>query len=150
MVCRLEQLDLAYVLQAAVQQNLLRRGVAWVGIGADGFEAEVPEPVIDDGCRCFPSIPVTPIGLAQPITERGLFAAVTGGSVETYATDQTVGLLQGDSEATRPAGCMVLLHASDPLAPVGYGIRMRNGTDRACDFPIAGERHQVGKVVIAV
>src|SRR5882672_7515858 len=114
---RLEQLDFAYVSQAAVQENFLRCGVSWVGIGADGFDPEGSEPVIDDGCRSFPSISVTPIGLTQPITEGGLFAAVTGGSVETYAADQTVDFLQGDSEATRPAGCMVLLHASDPFAP---------------------------------
>jgi hypothetical protein len=45
MVCRLEQLDLTYVLQAALPENLLRRDVAWVGIGADRFQAESSEPV---------------------------------------------------------------------------------------------------------
>jgi hypothetical protein len=131
-------------LQAAVQEKLLRRDVAWVGIGADRFEAESSEPVVYYGCGRFAGIPV------HPITERGLFAAVTGGTVETHAADQTVGFLQRDSEAARPAGCVVLLHASDPLAPVGFGVRMRNGPDPAGDFPIAGERHQVGKVIIAV
>jgi hypothetical protein len=149
-VCRLKQLDLTYVLQAAVQENLLRRDVSWVGIGVDRFEAEGPEPVIDDGCRGFPSISVAPIRLTQPIPERGLLAAVTGAAVEPHTADQAVGFLQRDSEAKRPSGRVVLLHASDPLAPVGFGVGMRNGPDPAGDFPIAGERHQVGKVVIAV
>ena len=133
-----------------MQKNLLRGGVAWVGIGADRFEAEGPEPIIDDGGRGFPSISVAPIGLAHPITERGLFAAVTGAGVEPHTADQAVGLLQRDSEASRPTGCVVLLHASDPFAPVGFRVGMRNGPDPAGDFPIAGERHQVGQVVIAV
>ena len=150
MVCRLKQLDLAYVLQAAVQENLLRRGVARVGIGADRFKAESSEPVVDYGCSRLTGVSVAPIGLTQPMTERGLFAAVTGGSVETYAADQTVGFLQRDSEATGPAGRVVLLHTSNPVAAVGFGIGMPNGPDPAGDFPIAGERHQVGKIGIPV
>jgi hypothetical protein len=87
MVCRLEQLDLAYVLQAAVQENLLRRDVARVGIGADRFQAESSERVVDYGCGRFAGLPVAPIGLAHPIAERRLFATVTRGSVETHAAD---------------------------------------------------------------
>ncbi len=39
-----------------MQENLLRCGVADVGVGADRFEAEGLEPIIDDGGRGFPSI----------------------------------------------------------------------------------------------
>ena len=104
----------------------MRRGVARIGVGADGFEAEGPKPVVDYSSRGFPSISVAPIGLAQPITERGLFTAVTCRSVETHAADQTIGFLQRDSKAMRPSGRVVLLHASDPLMPVGFGVGIRN------------------------
>ncbi len=49
MTCRLDELDFTYVFQAAAQENLLRGRVARVGVGADRFKAEGPEPVIDHG-----------------------------------------------------------------------------------------------------
>jgi hypothetical protein len=89
------------------------------------FKAEGPEPVIDDGCGRFPAIPVSPIGLAQPVPERRLFAAVAGATVEPHAADQAVGFLQRDCEAARPAGQVILLYASYPLAPIGFALAGR-------------------------
>ena len=98
-MCWLEQLDLADMFEAATQQNLLRCRVAWVGVCPDRFETEGPEPIMNDGCGRFEGVSVSPIGLAQPITERGLFTAVTCRSVETHAADQTVGFLRGSTSA---------------------------------------------------
>src|SRR5258708_28582648 len=94
MTCQLDELDFTYVFQAAAQENLLRGRVVRVGVGADRFKAEGPEPVIDDRGDRFTPIPVPPIRLAQPIAERGLFTSVPGAAVEAYAADQAVGLLQ--------------------------------------------------------
>src|SRR5262249_33696383 len=44
------------VFQPALQKNLLRRRVTGVGIGADRFQAEGLEPVIDDGRGRFPGV----------------------------------------------------------------------------------------------
>ena len=46
-----------------MQENLLRRSVAWIGIGADRFETEGPEPVINNGCDRFTGVSVCPMGL---------------------------------------------------------------------------------------
>jgi hypothetical protein len=62
-VRRCEQLDLTNGFQAAMQENLLRRSVAWIGIGADRFETEGPEPVINNGCDRFTGVSVCPMGL---------------------------------------------------------------------------------------
>src|SRR5437870_8924609 len=59
-VGRFSQFNFADVFQAAVKENLLRCCVARVGIRPDSLETEGPEPVIDDGCSCFPSISVAP------------------------------------------------------------------------------------------
>jgi hypothetical protein len=121
-----------------------------IGIGTDRFKAEGPEPVIDDGCGRFPAMPVSPIGLAQPVPERRLFAAVAGATVEPHAADQTVGFVQRDCEAARPAGRVILLYASYPLAPIGFTLGVRYRSDPARDFPVAGQRHKIDKVVVAV
>src|SRR6266550_7972251 len=150
MMCRLEQLDLADIFQAATQENFLRCRIAWVGVRPDRFETESPEAVMNDGCSRFTRVSVSPIGLTQPITKRRLVAAVTRSAVETHAADQTVGFLQRNGEAVRATGGVVLLHAGDPLAPIRFGVRMRYRTDPAGDFPTAGQRHKIGKVVVAV
>ena len=50
----------------------------------------------------------------------------------------------------RPAGRVILLYASYPLAPIGFAVGVRYRTDPARDFPVADQRHEIGKVVIAV
>ena len=102
------------------------------------METESPEAVIDDGSGCFPSISIAPIRLTEPISERGFFAAVASAAVEADATDQAVGFLQHDSKAAGSPGRVVLLHTSDPFAPIGFSVGMRYGADPASDFPIAG------------
>src|SRR4029077_681432 len=88
--------------------------------------------------------------LTEPIPERGLVAAVAGAAVEADAADQAVGFLQRDGKAARSPGGVVLPHASDPLAPIGFSVGMRYGADPASDFPIPGQRDEVSKIVIAV
>ena len=39
----------------------MRSRVAWIGVGADRFDAEGPEPVIDDNRDRFTRIPVAPV-----------------------------------------------------------------------------------------
>ena len=149
MTCRLDELDFTYVFQAAAQENLLRGCVARVGVGADRFKAEGPEPVIDDRGDRFTTIPVAPIRLAHPIAERGFFTFVAGAAVEAHAADQAVGLLQRNGEASGPAGCMVLPDERDPFAPVCLAVRMRHRRDPASDLPVVDQRDQVGKIIIA-
>src|SRR5215831_8439640 len=119
-VCRYKQSDLTNVFQPALQKNFLRCRVTWVGIGADRFQAEGSEPVIDDGRSRFPGVSVSPIRLAQPITERRLVAPVAGVTVKPHAADQAIGFLQRDREPSRLAGRVILLYVSDPLAPIGF------------------------------
>jgi hypothetical protein len=74
--CRFGEFDFAGVFQTAVQENPLRRRITWVRVGTDRFNAEGPVAVIDDGGNGFTSIPVAPIGLAQPIAERRFFTII--------------------------------------------------------------------------
>ena len=134
MVCRCKQLDLTNVFQPALQKNFLRRRVTWVGISADRFQAEGSEPVIDHGRGRFPGVSVSPIRLAQPITERRLVVTVASATVKPHAADQAVGFLQRDCEPARLAGRVILLYASDPLAPIDFAIGVRYCTRPARDF----------------
>ncbi len=131
------------------QQNFLRGRVARVGVGADRFKAEGPEPVIDDGRDRFTPIPVAPIRLAHPIAERGFFTSVAGAAVEAHAANQAISLFQCNREAQRTTGCVVLLHECNPVSPVCFGIGMRHRRDPASDLPVVDQRDQVGKIIIA-
>src|SRR4029077_4402309 len=122
MVGGCSQFNVAEVFQAAVEQNLLRCRVARVGIRPDSLETEGPEAVIDDGGGRSTGISIAPIRLTEPIPERGLFAAVARAAVEADAADQAIGFLQRDGKAARSPGRVVLLHASDPLAPIGFRV----------------------------
>src|SRR5713101_695544 len=48
-----------------------------------------------------------------------------------------------------PFGCVVLLHARDPLPPVRFGVGMRHGRDPAHDLPVADQRDQIREIIIA-
>ena len=72
-------------------QDLLRGGIARVGICADRLRTEGSEPVIDDGCDGFACVPVAPIWLAQPIAERRLVTLIASAAVEADAPDNPVG-----------------------------------------------------------
>jgi hypothetical protein len=124
--CRFGELDFAGVFHTAVQENPLRRRITWVRVGTDRFNAEGPVAVIDDGGNGFTSIPVAPIGLAQPITERMFFAFVARAAVEARTANQAVGLLQRHGKAPRTAGCLILLHVRDLRSPVRFCVRMRH------------------------
>src|SRR5439155_16488935 len=96
---RLAQFDFAKFSQAAMQQNLLRRRIPRVGVGADRFNAESQEPVIDDRGDRFTAVPVTPIRLTEPVPERGFVGFRAGVAIEADAADDTVGIPQRDPEA---------------------------------------------------
>src|ERR1700730_359170 len=106
-VGRCSQFNFADVFQAAVKQNLLRCRVARVGIRPDRLETEGPEPVIDDRSGRFTGISLAPIRLTEPISERGLFAAIASAAVEADASDQAVGFLQRAGKAARSPRTLV-------------------------------------------
>ena len=75
--------------------------------------------------------------------------AALGAGVWATPADQAVDLLR--SIANRAADAVTKYFcAKRSTRARRFRVGMRNGPDPAGDFPIAGERHQVGQVVIAV
>src|SRR5260221_5795573 len=105
-----------------MQQHLLRSRVARIGVGADRFDAEGPEPVIDDRGDRFSAIAVAPIWLAQPVAERGLGGFGFPVALEAHAGGDAIGLLPRAGEAAPTADCAVFPHAADPPLPVRFAV----------------------------
>ncbi len=86
--------------------------------------------------------------LAQPIAERRLFALIAGAAVQSDTADQAVALLQCNGKAARLAGCVILLHSSDPLLPVRFGVGVGHRRQPTRHHPVTGQRDQVNEIII--